>query len=223
MREVTDLSGYSLVIAPQLFMFRGGIEQKLEEFVRSGGHLVMTYFSGIVDEHNLAFLTDTPHALTHVLGVREAEMDALFPDESNAVVTSDGTAYPVSGICSLLELEGAQAFALYQDDFYKGTPAITRHTYGEGEAWYLGARLTGESLDAFYQQLAQSLGIPRALDCDLPHGVTAHARGRVVFLENYSGKDQTVLPEGHWTDLLRGLPFDGHLPASTVRILTRDA
>ena len=223
MREVTDLSGYSLVIAPQLFMFRGGIEQKLEAFVRSGGHLVMTYFSGIVDEHNLAFLTDTPHALTHVLGVREAEMDALFPDESNAAVTSDGTAYPVSGICSLLELEGAQAFALYQDDFYKGTPAITRHTYGEGEAWYLGARLTGESLDAFYQQLAQSLGIPRALDCDLPHGVTAHARGRVVFLENYSGKDQTVLPEGHWTDLLRGLPFDGHLPASTVRILTRDA
>jgi beta-galactosidase len=223
MRDVTDLSRYRIVIAPQLFMFRGGIEQKLEQFVRGGGTLVMTYFSGIVDEHNLAFLSDAPHDLTHVLGVREAEMDALFPDESNAAVTGDGTVYPVSGICSLLELEGAEAVASYRDDSYQGTPAITRNAYGSGEAWYLGARLTGESLDAFYAHITQTLGIARAIDADLPHGVTAHARGSVVFLENYSGKDQTVLPEGNWMDVLRHLPFDGHLPAGTVRILTRGA
>lgn len=56
MRQETDLSGYRLVIAPMLFMFRNGIEEKLRAYVENGGTLLMTYFSGVVDEHDLAFL-----------------------------------------------------------------------------------------------------------------------------------------------------------------------
>ena len=79
LREQTDLSGYRLVIAPQLFLFRNRIEEKLRDYVASGGTLVMTYFSGIVDETCQAFLSDAPHGLTDVFGMRETEMDALYP------------------------------------------------------------------------------------------------------------------------------------------------
>ncbi len=219
MRECTDLSRYRLVIAPQLFLFRNQIEEKLRRYVASGGTLVMTYFSGIVDDHDQAFLSDCPHGLTDVLGVRETEMDALFPDESNAAVSRDGSVYPVSGICSILETEGAEVVAAYRDDFYQGTPVITHHAFGDGNAWYLGARLTQDALDAFYARLSKDMNLSRPLPCALPHGVTAHKRGDVIFLENYSGTNQSLPELRGWQDMLENKPFDGYLCAWTVRIL----
>ena len=36
----------------------------------------------------------------------------------------------------MVHLEGAQAVAAFGSDYYKGKPALTRHRFGEGEAWY---------------------------------------------------------------------------------------
>jgi beta-galactosidase len=48
--EDSDLSSYRVVVAPMLHMVRPGVAERLEEFVRRGGCLVTTYWSGIVDE-----------------------------------------------------------------------------------------------------------------------------------------------------------------------------
>ena len=39
-----DLSGYRLVIAPMLYLYRSGIAEKLKRFVENGGTLVGTYW-----------------------------------------------------------------------------------------------------------------------------------------------------------------------------------
>ena len=46
-----DLSPYALVIAPMLYMVREGFAERAEAFVAAGGHLVTTYWSGVVDEN----------------------------------------------------------------------------------------------------------------------------------------------------------------------------
>ena len=38
----------------------------------------------------------------------------------------------------MIDLEGAEAIAHFAHDFYAGRPAITRHRYGAGYAYYVG-------------------------------------------------------------------------------------
>ena len=58
--ETQSLDGYRLVIAPMLYMFKHGIQEKLRSFTADGGTLVMTFWSGLADEHDLCFLGGTP-------------------------------------------------------------------------------------------------------------------------------------------------------------------
>ena len=37
--------------------------------------------------------------------------------------------------------EGAEVVGHLQPDFYAGTPAVTRHRFGAGHAWYVGTML----------------------------------------------------------------------------------
>jgi beta-galactosidase len=54
-----DLSA-KLVIAPMLYMVRDGFAERAEAFVANGGHLVTTYWTGIVNESDLCHLGGFP-------------------------------------------------------------------------------------------------------------------------------------------------------------------
>ena len=81
-----SLDSYKLVVAPMLYMFRAGIEIKLRSFVENGGILIMTYWSGIVNETDLCYLEGTPHGLLDVLGLRSKEIDGLYEWEENLLI-----------------------------------------------------------------------------------------------------------------------------------------
>ena len=49
-----------LLIAPMLYMVKPGVDEKLKAFVKNGGTLVVSYFSGYVDEHDLVTLGGYP-------------------------------------------------------------------------------------------------------------------------------------------------------------------
>ncbi len=195
--------GYSLVVAPMLFMLRDGIEEKLRAFVAQGGTLVMTLCSGVIGEDGLAWTGDIPHGLTDVLGICAEEFDTLYDGEANHL-TFGGRRYALTEMCERIRAEGAETLAAYEEDYVAGTPCLTRHAFGAGQAFYLAALAEEPFLHAFFRALAGELGIPRALDADLPHGVIAQKRGDAVFLQNYSGEAQTVALPGTFTDLLTG-------------------
>ena len=221
MRECTDLSGYDLVSAPMLFMTRNGIEKKLRAFVERGGVLLTTYWSGVVDAYDLAYLGAVPHDLTDVLGLRATELDALYPEQSNGLRTKDGAAYKITELCGLVELRGAEVEGTYTSDWYAGQPCLTRHTYGKGEAWYLAAKADQNALNALYRRLAERAGLPRAMDTELPYGVVAVERGGVVFLQNYSGEERTVALDKAYHELLTDRDVSGEvtLPVCGVMVL----
>lgn len=221
MRECTDLSGYDLVSAPMLFMTRNGIEKKLRAFVERGGVLLTTYWSGVVDAYDLAYLGAAPHDLTDVLGLRATELDALYPEQSNGLRTKDGAAYKITELCGLVELRGAEVEGAYTSDWYAGQPCLTRHTYGKGEAWYLAAKADQNALNALYRRLAERAGLPRAMDTELPYGVVAVERGGAVFLQNYSGEERTVALDKAYHELLTDRDVSGEvtLPICGVMVL----
>ncbi|MBN1935922.1 MAG: beta-galactosidase [Anaerolineae bacterium] len=228
-----DLSGYKLVVAPMLYMLKPGIDVKIAEFVHNGGTLVSTYLSGIVDENDLCFLGGWPGGkLREVLGVWAQEIDALYPDDRNAVLPVEGNLlhlhgeYEARDYCDLIHAESAQVLATYTDDFYAGCPALTVNAYGAGKAYYIASNNDARFLSDFYGALGVRLGLLRSLDADLPHGVSAQVRTdgarKFVFLMNFNAEPTTVdLGEQTWTDLLTGKQVGGQvrLDIYQVRVL----
>ncbi|GGJ03721.1 beta-galactosidase [Alicyclobacillus cellulosilyticus] len=229
-----DFSKYKLVVAPMLYMVRGDAGRRLEAFVAAGGVLVATYWSGIVDEHDLCFLGGFPGPLRRVLGIWSEEIDALYDHDRNRLVMAPDNAlglageYEVRELCDLIHLEGAEALAFYGDDFYAGRPALTVNRFGRGAAYYLAARAREPFYADFYRQLVAQHGIHRVLDAELPPGVTAQLRTDgdqdYVFVMNFRATpQQVVLGTGSFTDVVAGTEVRGtlHLPGFGVCVLRR--
>ena len=203
--EDAPLEGYSLVVCPETFMFKDGFAERLREYVKNGGKLLVTCFTGVVDGDDLCWTGGTPHGLTDVLGVRDPDLDALHPDEENSMVFPDGRAFPIRGICEYPEEVTADTvLATYGSDFVRGTPVFTRNAFGKGFAWYLAGRADEKGLDAVYALLAKEAELPRALDAELPEGVVALRRGNMVLVCCVGGERRQVAFSRPCKDLLSG-------------------
>lgn len=218
-----DLSRYKLVIAPMLYMLRPGVAERIEAFVRAGGVFVATYLSGWVDESDLCFLGGFPGPLRKVLGIWSEEIDALGKGETNGIRFVPGNPMSLGGdysahvFCDLIHTEGAQTLASYTGDFYAGRPAVTVNNLGKGRAYYIAARTEQRFLQDFYGALAAELQLAKALNTDLPEGVTASRRigdgKEFVFVMNFSAQArQVALPtDESFQDAITGHPLSGVL------------
>jgi beta-galactosidase len=221
-----DLSGYKLVIAPVLKMMPPNFPDKIQRFVEEGGKFVTTYFSGIVDGTDRAFPNGYPGPLRDLLGIWVEETDALAPTERNRAVFcfSDAPAFSCGLLCDRIHLRGAEAIAMYGDDFYADEPVVTRHRVGAGEAYYLGSLLDAAGLRHFYK----SLGLSPTLVANPIEEVEIVCRAlgaqEQFYVLNHNRTEVRVfLPEGEFTDLLTGRKvreaFD--MPGYGVAILHR--
>ncbi|SAD38776.1 glycoside hydrolase family protein [Enterobacter cloacae] len=203
-----DLSRYALVIAPMLYMVREGFAERAEAFVAAGGHLVTTYWSGVVDETDLCHLGGFPGPLRKLLGIWAEEIDCLGEGERNLIQGLAGNAaglqgpYQVRHLCELIHAESAQALATYRDDFYAGRPAVTVNRFGKGKAWHVASRNDLPFQRDFFAGIIDELALPRAVEGDFPPGVVATARtdGETawVFVQNYTAQQQLItLPQGY--------------------------
>jgi len=203
----SDFSRYRLLVAPMLYMLKPGVTERIAEFVRLGGTFVTTYFSGIVDEHDRAFTGGYPGPLRALLGIWNEELDALYPEQQNHIVLADGSAtYTCGRLCALIHCEGATTLATYGDDFYAGTPAVTRQSSGAGQAYYLASEAEPRFLADFFARLLQEQQIQPVLTSPPGVEVTCRqtAQGPLLFLLNHQPEPASVtLPEHkHYRDLL---------------------
>lgn len=200
------LERYKVIAVPMLYMFRAGIEEKLEDFVKNGGTLVMTYWSGIVDETDLCYLGGTPHGLMDVLGLRSQEIDGLADGEVNHLLPAGENvlhlkdSYVCSHLCDLVQLRGARALMTYGDNFYKGYPALTVHEYGKGLAYYICADAENRFYDDLYQAIITRQHIHPILDA-IPEGIEVSSRNgetcEYVFIQNFTNAPIPVaIPDG---------------------------
>ena len=209
-----------------LYMLRAGIADKVEAFVKAGGTFVASYMTGYVDDTDLCFLGGFPGPLKETLGIWCEEIDALYPDERNAL-TYQGKRYEVRDLCEIVHLRGAESLGSYEEDFYAGMPAVTVNHYGAGKAYFIAARTEQAFLDDFYRAIEAESALTPVLDCELPEGCSATRRTDgetdTIFVMNFSPIGRMLdIGEGG-TDLETGKELSGiiELPARGVRIFAR--
>jgi beta-galactosidase len=202
------LSGYKLVLAPDLVILPDTLARKLSAFVQQGGVLMTDLRTGVMDQNNLAHDRTLPGLLAEALGITIEEYGALedrtypvigkglFPDTLTATRYADWVT-PVS----------AEVMAGYGRWPLESFAAVTRNRAGRGIAWYVGTVFQQE---AFYDRLVRRLLDDAEVErwVDVPDGVEASIRqgpgGKLAFLINHTQSDKDVtLPPGK-RDLLTG-------------------
>ncbi len=215
-----DLTPYKVVIAPVLYMVKPGYDQRLKNYVKNGGTLVTTFFSGYVDENDHVLPGGYPGPLRELLGIWVEESDALPNGKQNTMAVLDRE-YPAVILCDLLHSEGAEVLGRYTSDFYAGMPALTKNTFGEGQAYYLAAA----SSPAFYSDFIGTLCAEKGIEPVLvtPRGVEATLRknetGAYTFVLNHTDEKQEIALPRAYTDLLTGTAYP---PGAVLALVAKE-
>ncbi len=202
--ETHDLSGYKVVAAPMLYMFRADVEKRLRKFAEDGGTLILTFWSGLVDENDLLFLGDKPHGLTDAAGLRFGEIDT-FPDHRRNCMVPASADPSAPGFClretssfrycELDHLDGAEPLMVYGKDFYRGRCAFTLNHFGKGRVYYLSTWPERGWLCDMVKELLREQDIESLVD-DLPEKVAVSERqnthSRYLFLQNFGESEKQI-------------------------------
>lgn len=208
-----DLSQYSVVIAPVLYMTKPGTDEKIRSFVKEGGTFVTTFFSGIVDEHDLVITGGYPGKLRDILGIWVEETDAL-PSYMKNSFTWNGKTHEAGIICDIMHMETAQPLAVYDNDFYAGTPVLSVNTYGKGRAYYVATRSDKDFYADFLQHILDEQNITPTYPPYEGVEITERDKDgkRYLFFLNHNDFPVTLPLQAEGTNLLENRPYKPGTP-----------
>lgn len=178
-----DLSDYDVVVAPMLYLLQPGTAENLKKFVKRGGQLLATYFTGYVDKDTLCYLGGFPgDGLSELFGVISEEIDTLYPSDRNYIRFKEGWECPgekegdtweVRDYAEVLRVKDAQILGTYTEDYYQGMAAVTCREYGKGKAYYVAARVSHRQMHPLFERMLSDAGIEKR---KLPESVEYHVR-----------------------------------------------
>jgi beta-galactosidase len=232
-RPTQDLSGYKLVVAPASYLLTAEAAANLTAFVEAGGTLLVSYFSGIVDEHDAVHAGGFMAPLRDALGVWVEEFLPLREDDALRVeyragaagagaATTDVTELTGTVWADDLVLDGAEPVGSYIDGPKPGGAAITRHRHGAGTGWYVSTNLDVEALATVMADVYASAGLAPSGTVDGLEVVRRTGEGATYTVAiNHTDGDAKLPLDSPAKDLLTGEAVGGDVdvPAGAVRVL----
>lgn len=204
------IENYKLLIVPALYAAPDSLLQRLNSFVRNGGHIVYTFKSGFSDQHVKVRTTRQPGLISEACGISYSQ----FTIPQNVALKGDpfevgADNNKVTTWMELITPTTAKVLAAYDHPVWGKYAAITQNNYGKGIATYIGcmtsAALTekivaGAVKKAGLWSEAQKLHFPIILK----EGVNEQGK-TVRYFFNYSAKPATAnYAFGNGHELLNG-------------------
>jgi len=220
----TPLAGYRLVVAPALNVLTQAEAQRLAEYVRNGGHLVLGPRSGMKDGDDALNPQRQPGPLAALLGGRVEQFYAL--DRPIAVAGEIGAG--AAGVW-------AEALSAKRPDtlaplhyaktggWLDGQAAMLTHRVGKGSITYIGALLEPALMTQVMDKMLVEAAI-RPILAGVPEPVEVMERTgqgrRVLVLINHGDLPAEVPLPIPLTDVLTRTPVKAaHIPAHDVLVL----
>jgi beta-galactosidase len=208
--ETEDLSGYKVIVVPPLYIASDAQLERLVNYVRAGGHLVLTLKSGFCDEYSTVRHEMAPGPLREAAGFHYQEFSNLAkPLSLKGDPFHAGAENRVTDWADMLLLDRAQALAYYDHPFFGKYPAITENHFGKGmltyEASVLSDTLQQKVLERVLEQ-AQLTGPDQKLPATVKvkHGI-GRASQPIHYYFNFSAEPQRIVyPYAAGRELLSG-------------------
>jgi beta-galactosidase len=199
----SDLSGYRLVVVPALYLVSDAGADNVRRFAADGGAVLISFFSGIVDPRDRIRLGGYPAPWHDLLGLRVEDF-APLPEDALVPLGGASESYGLSGTGrrwqDVIGLRGAEAVLRYASGHLAGQAAVTRHSYGQGEAFYLGTLPDRATLRGLMAQACDRAGVE--FRTDVPAGVEVVRRGEYRFVISHLDHAVEVDLGGKCRDLL---------------------
>ncbi|MCR4588045.1 MAG: beta-galactosidase [Lachnospiraceae bacterium] len=190
--EDGEFDKYDLLVAPLQYLMSDELAHKYTAYTEKGGHLLLTFRSGVKDRTNICY-TDgpLPGKLQDLAGVSVEEYDPLY--DISQSVSWDGTIFPVKTWADVLKADkDTQVLATYEKEFYAGAPAITCHPVGKGACYYLGCDPSGGLMKELAERLLSESGIRGNGNADPGVELITRSKGEKtwLFAINFTGENK---------------------------------
>lgn len=180
--ETEELSGYDIVLAPTLLVTDETVTRHLYQFVEKGGTLLLTNRSGVKDAWNKCIMESLPTVFAKLAGVHVTEYDVIGNQKQQLHFIDEEIQSSVcTQWCDLLEPDTAEVLAVYGEQFYKGTPAVTLNTYKEGQVYYVGTILERKAYISLAKKMARQSNIEYIDNLPLGVEITRRSKGEDCF------------------------------------------
>lgn len=207
-----DLSRYEVLIVPSLYIASDSMLNRLNAYVKNGGHLVATVKSGFCDEYAAVRHQTMPAGLADAAGFTYQEFSTLrspVPLKGDPFQAKDQDY--IEQWAEFLQTTTARPLAFYDHPFFGVYPAIVKNNSGKGAMTYFG---TVPSESIIKSILTSALGERNLLaDVALPdkikvkHGVSNSGKN-LHFYYNFSAIEQSFPYQyGDGVNLLTNLPI----------------
>jgi beta-galactosidase len=208
--ETQDFSAYKLIIVPALYIADDALLQRISDYVKNGGHVLMTFKSGFANENSAVRWVRAPGPLREAAGISYQEFSNLeHPLSLKDDPFQVGEANKVQFWAEFLMPEHAKSLAYYDHPFFGKWPAITENQFGTGTLLYEGTYLSDALQTVMLKRAVDEAGLTSG-DQQLPahvhvqHGVNRMGK-RMHYYFNYSANPlKFAYAYGDGTDLLDG-------------------
>ncbi|MFT4157647.1 MAG: beta-galactosidase, partial [Microbacterium sp.] len=203
-----DLSRYKLVIVPAQYLLTAADAANLTAYVENGGTLLVSFFSGIVDENDAVHAGGFGAPLRDALGLTIEEFLPLREGESHGLDWEGNEGVVTDVWQEDIALSGAKVIANFAGGPGEGEPAITRNVHGAGTGWYVATRLDSTGMKALFCEVYADAGLEAS---GLPEGLEVITRraGDTRYLTAVNHRADAVALPARGVDLLSGAPADG--------------
>lgn len=140
--SVENFSRYKLIIVPALYAASDALLQKLNQFVKNGGHVLYTFKSGFSDENVKVRSTVQPGIIQEACGITYSQ----FTIPSKVSLKGDpfgaGAQNSIHTWMELVTPTTAKVLAYYDHPVWGQYAAVTQNQFGQGIATYVAAMPT---------------------------------------------------------------------------------
>ena len=113
-------------------------------------------------------------------------------------------AYSCNLLFDIIHLQGAEAVASYGKDFYAGIPVVTKNTFGEGAAWYIGSNPEEGYLSKLLKNICHDAGIEPIMPASEGIEVSRRVKeeSQYTFILNHNDLPEKLVLEQSYRNLL---------------------
>ncbi len=193
--KITDFSGYDMLVIPPLYVAADSLLNKISDFVKRGGEVVMLYKSGYCNEHSAVRPTLAPGPLKDVCGFTYQEFSTInkLNLKANEFGANDNT---VNTWFEFLQPTTAKPLAYIDHPFFGKWPCITENSYGKGHLIYLATVPSQDLLQKIVARAANRIGqIPFNGKYHYPIIMRSGVNGskkNIHYIFNYSAEEKSI-------------------------------
>lgn len=187
--HVNELAKYPVLFYPHASIMTEKRRDILEEYVRSGGTLVLGCRTGYKDMNGKCVMMKLPGLLQDLAGTDVVEYSFVAPDEGKATIKWDDEEIEAAVFNDQLETIGEHSKVLgkYISTYYADQAGLIENSYGKGKVYYFGGAFTRDTAKVFLEKLKVANPFKNYIDAPVECELAVRVLGdkKYLFVLNY--------------------------------------